>query len=106
MNTKQARQRPQSYYEAILQLRNISQECLNFVRNQVKNKDNCSIVKEVKLKDKDYDIFLSNQRFARSLGNRMKKTFKGEVKTSRKTHTRNKQTSKDVYRVTVLFRME
>jgi NMD protein affecting ribosome stability and mRNA decay len=85
--------RHSQYFEAILQLRNPNDELINFVRNQVKTLKN------------GVDMYISDQRFTRAMGNKMKKAFKGELKMSRKIFTRNKQTSKDVYRVTVLFRM-
>ena len=95
--------KPSQYFEAILQLRNPNDELLNFVKNQIK-KRGAWIAKTVKQKN-GVDFYISDQRFTRAMGNKMKKAFKGEMKTSRKIFTRNKQTSKDVYRVTVLFRM-
>tara|TARA_B100000315_G_C14502675_1_gene553083 strand:+ start:342 stop:650 length:309 start_codon:yes stop_codon:yes gene_type:complete len=96
--------RHSQYFEAILQLRNPNDELLRFVYNQLK-KRGATIAKTVTLKT-GVDLYISDQRFTRAMGNKMKKAFKGELKTSRKIFTRNKQTSKDVYRVTVMFRME
>lgn len=98
-------QKPSQYYEAIIQLRNPNQELLNFVSNQLKRRKDVFISKEVKQKS-GVDIYISSQRFARALGNKMKRSFKGNLKTSRKLHTRSRQTSKEVYRVTILFRIE
>jgi len=91
------------YFEAILQLRNPNDELIRFVNNKIK-KRGATIAKTV-LQKNGVDFYVSDQRFTRSLGNKMKKAFKGEMKTSRKIFTRNKQTSKDVYRVTVCFKM-
>jgi nonsense-mediated mRNA decay protein 3 len=93
------------YYEAIIQLRNPNEELLNFINNQLKKRKDIFISKEIKQK-KGVDLYISSQRFARALGNKMKKSFHGSLKTSRELHTRNRQTSKNVYRVTVLFRLE
>ena len=93
------------YFEAIMQLRNPNQELINFVENQVNKRKGAFIAKTVKQKN-GMDYYISDQRLARSMGNRMKKSFKGELKTSRKIHTRNHLTSRDVYRVTICFRME
>ena len=94
----------ENYFEAILQLRNPSDELINFINNQLKKNPSVFISNVMPGKD-GFDIFLSSQRFARALGNKMKRAFKNsELKTSRKIHTRNRQTSKDVYRVTVFFR--
>ena len=95
--------RHSQYFEAILQLRNPNDELINFVRNQVKKRG--ATIAKVKTLKNGVDMYISDQRFTRAMGNKMKKAFKGELKMSRKIFTRNKQTSKDVYRVTVLFRM-
>ena len=92
------------YFEAIIQLRNPSEELLNFVENRVEERENVFVsnIKEVK---NGYDIYISDQRYARSMGRKMKKAFKGELKTSRSLYGVDNQTSKKVYRVTVCFRM-
>ena len=92
------------YFEAIIQLRNPNDEIVNFITNQVKKRKGAFIAKTLRVMN-GVDFYISDQRFARALGNRMKKSFKGELKTSRKLFSRNRQTSKDEYRVTVCFRM-
>ena len=53
-----------------------------------------------------FDIYISSQRFARNLGNKMKRAFRdSELKMTRSIYSRNRQTSKDIYRVTVMFRI-
>jgi len=93
------------YFEAKLQLRPFNREVYEFVKKEIDKKDSVFIAKEVKLKE-GIDIYLSSQKFARSLGLKIKKNFKGELKTSRSLFTVNKMTSKRVYRVTVLFRLK
>jgi len=39
------------------------------------------------------------------LGNRLQQRFGGQITVSTKLHTRHRQTSKELYRVNVLFRM-
>ena len=92
------------YYEAIIQLRNPSQELLNMIKNQFNKRKDVIIVKKVEF-DNGVDLYVSSQRFARALGNKMKRNFKGELKTSRSLYSVDRQTSKRIYRVTVLFRM-
>ncbi len=92
------------YYEGILQLRPFNKDVLDYVKKQIEKSD-CLISKEVDLKD-GTDLYLTSQRFAISLARKLKRVFKGEVKISRSIHTRSRVTSKDVYRVTVLFRLK
>jgi nonsense-mediated mRNA decay protein 3 len=94
-----------SYYEAILQLRPDDDEVRRFVINRLKERKNIFIAKAVKLKT-GIDLYLSDQRFTRALGKKLKRSFKGKLIMSRTLHGRNRQTSKDVYRVTVCFRLD
>ena len=92
------------YYEGTLQLRNPNREVINFIRNQFKNNRKAWIAKEERLKT-GIDLYISSNRFLLSLGKKLKKSFKGELKVSRKLHSRDRITSKNVYRMTVLFRL-
>lgn len=92
------------YYEGILQLRNPNKEVLAFVRRQISKKPNVFIAKEVKQKN-GIDLYLSSQHFMQSLGKKLKKSFVGELKISKKLYTRHHLTSKLVYRVNVLFKL-
>lgn len=93
-----------SYFEAIIQLRPYNTEVLNFVKKKIEKRENVEISKEVKLKT-GIDLYLTSQRFARALGKKLKKTFKGKLVLTRKLHTISKKTGKPLYRVTVLFRL-
>ena len=93
------------YYEGILQLRNPNEEALNFIRNQFKNNKKAWISKQEKLKT-GIDYYISSNSFLMALGKKLKKSFKGDLKISRRLHTQNRLTSKHVYRVTVCFKLE
>jgi len=93
------------YFEGILQLRNPSDEALNFVENQFKNNEKVAIAKQVNLKT-GIDLYVSSNKFLMQIGKKLKKSFKGKLILSRKLHTRNHLTSKNVYRLTVCFRFE
>ena len=93
------------YFQGILQLRNPHEESIRFIRNQFKKNPKVWIAKEVNIKT-GIDFYVSSNKFLMSLGKKLKKSFKGELKVSRKLHTKNRLTSKNVYRVTVLFRIE
>lgn len=92
-----------NYYEAIIQLRPASPEVVNFVKGQIKNRENVFISKEVKLKT-GIDLYISSQRLALAIGKKLKQRFKGTIKTSRALYGINKFSSKQVYRVTLCYR--
>lgn len=91
------------YYEGILQLRDPSKEIIRFIKNQVKKED-VFIGKEVKLRN-GYDYYISSQKFLRNLGKKLQKSFKGELKVNYRLFSRDRQTSKNIYRVNVFFRV-
>jgi len=93
------------YYEAIIQLRPKSEEIIKFIENQISKRKDVFISKIVEKKF-GIDFYITSQRFARSLGKKIKDNFMGELKITRSLHTRNRQTSRDVYRGTVLFRVK
>ncbi|MBU0471821.1 MAG: 60S ribosomal export protein NMD3 [Nanoarchaeota archaeon] len=93
------------YFESTLQLRPKNQELLEFVKKQIEKDKNTFISKSITLKD-GYNLLLSSNKAALTIGKKLNKSFKGELKTSRHIFGRDKQRSKDVYRVTVYFRKE
>lgn len=92
-----------SYFEGILQLRDTSNEVLNYVKHLVGQKPDVHIAKIQKLKT-GLDIYISSQRFLRTLGLALQKKFGGELVVSRRLHTTHHLTSRFLYRVNVLFR--
>ncbi len=93
----------QNYFEGILQLRKPTKKLKKFVKSEVKERGEW-IAKVVKQKN-GVDYYISSQRFLRALGKKLKNHFDGEMITSRKLFTLDKQTMKKVYRVNVLFRL-
>lgn len=92
------------YYEAIIQLRPAKQKLLEFVLNEIQN-SKCTISKIDELKT-GIDIRVTSRQVAMTIGKRLKKRFDGKLTLSRELHGQHKQTSKLVYRVTVLFRLK
>ena len=92
------------YFEGILQLRNADNEVLDFVLNLIEKRDSALLSKKEKVTN-GFDIYLASQSFLQHIGKQLKKHFHGELKISARLYTRSKITAKDVYRVTVLFRM-
>ncbi|MFH1209562.1 MAG: NMD3-related protein [archaeon] len=93
------------YFESILQLRPFNQEVLDYVIKKIKENGTVFISKEIQLKT-GIDLYLSSNRFAIALGKMLRKRFKGTVKLSRSLYSRDKQTTKLLYRVTVCFRLQ
>lgn len=91
------------YFQAIIQLRPYDQGLLDFVERRIEKSD-AWISKRIRLKT-GVDLYLSSNKVARQIGKVLKKVFKGELKESRKLYSRDKQTSKNIYRVTVCFRL-
>tara|TARA_Y100000310_G_scaffold319710_1_gene375316 strand:+ start:4116 stop:4448 length:333 start_codon:yes stop_codon:yes gene_type:complete len=95
-----------NYFEAKIQLRPYSDEVFNWIEKQMGKRNETYVAKIVELKQ-GIDIYVTSQKFARQLVPKFKKRFRGgEVKSTRTLHTRDKQRSKNVYRVTVLLRYD
>ena len=89
------------YFEAILQIRNPTPELREYVMQQLKQ-HKVHIAKERKYAH-GFDLYCSSRRFLLTLGQLLRDNYSGELKISRQLFTRNRQTSRDVHRVTVLF---
>jgi len=92
------------YFEGILQLRNINDEVIDFVVKEIEKTEDTYIA-EIKKVTNGFDVYVSRQRFLRSLGNKLQQRFGGQLIVSTKLHTRHKQTGKELHRVNLLFRM-
>ena len=92
-----------NYYQGILQLRDVSDEMLSFVKNQIAKRGDVAITRTVRLSN-GVDLYMTSQKFIRIVGKKLRDRFGGELKISSKLHTRSKQ-GKDLYRINVLFRL-
>lgn len=91
-----------NYFQGVLQLRDVSDEVVDFVKNQINKRGDVAVTKTVRLPN-GYDLYITSQKFIRIIGKKLRDSFGGELKISSKLHTRNKQ-GKDLYRVNALFR--
>jgi NMD protein affecting ribosome stability and mRNA decay len=91
-------------FQGKLQLRNYTKGLLAWVRAQVKKDKKSHIMYEHRTKE-GMDFYFSNQRYLRTLGRKLTEQFVGELKSTRKLHTQERQTGRKVFRVTVLFRL-
>lgn len=96
--------RHNEYFEGILQVRNPNEEVLDFIAKEVEKKGDVFIAKTKKINN-GIDLYISSQRFLRTIGNKLQERFFGHLEVSRRLHTRNRMTSRDVYRVNLLFKM-
>ena len=93
------------YFEAIIQIRPYAEEVESWIEKQIKKRNDVTISKRLLVRG-GLDLYISSQRFARSLGPKLKKVFKGEVKITKKLFSVNRMTSKRIYRATVLLRLK
>ena len=91
------------YFEGVLQLRDPNDEVIRFIKDLFEKKEKVWIAKEKKVRG-GIDFYVSSQKFLRGLGHKLQERFGGEMKNSRKLHTRDKNTQKDLYRAFLLFR--
>ncbi|MFH1332235.1 MAG: NMD3-related protein [archaeon] len=94
-----------AYWEGVIQVRPKNKEVISFIRNQVKKRSDVKISKELFFKY-GADIYLTSQKFARDLGRKLKNSFEGDLKITKKIYGRDRQKSKSLYRATVLFRLK
>tara|TARA_Y100000310_G_C20695989_1_gene825761 strand:- start:628 stop:1065 length:438 start_codon:yes stop_codon:yes gene_type:complete len=92
------------YFEGVLQLRNETKEVITFIANQMKKDGNAFIAKQAKIKN-GVDLYFSSNKFLMALGKKLQNHFGGELKTSATLHTRSRQSSKNLYRLTVFFKL-
>ena len=92
-----------NYYEGNLQLRNVTKKIIKEARALIEMNKPAFIVKEVKFKN-GKDLYLSSQKTMQLVARTLQKKYGGEVKLSRKLFGVKRQTSKKVYRLTVLYR--
>lgn len=93
------------YFEAKLQLRPYDKELINSAKKLIDKNKNILISKETEYKY-GVDFLTTSQKQTQNIARQLKKRFKGKITLSRKLHSRNKQTSKRIWRVTVCFRKE
>ncbi len=92
------------YFEGILQARNIDKEIKEFIESQVIKQHNKGVFITKKVNQKNgIDYYLSSKKFLASISKKLIASFGGIIKSNAKLFSRNKQTSKDIFRVNVLY---
>jgi NMD protein affecting ribosome stability and mRNA decay len=89
-----------AYFEAVLQLRDITSEILDYVDQDI-DKYKIPVTKFKKVKN-GYDYYLADKNYTRALGKRLQQKFGGQNILT--TSLVGKKLGKDLHRFTVLFR--
>jgi NMD protein affecting ribosome stability and mRNA decay len=92
------------YFEGILQVRGEDEKLLEWIHNRIISDGKARIAKEKKVRN-GVDLYVSDQHYLQNLGRKIKERFPGILKVSKRLHTVDKMTSKNLYRVTVLFKV-
>lgn len=94
-----------NYYVSVLQLRSLRADIESFVESEIYRGRSKGVFVSRRKKVRDgIDYYLSSNRFAVGLGRRLKKRFSGYLKVSRRIFSRDRQTSRDLYRITVFYK--
>ena len=96
----------EQYFEGILQLRNPNKELLDFIDKRMESvsKKGISVSKIKKLKD-GMDMYFNNKKYIQKLGRELQSKFGGFLKISPTLFSRDRQSSKELYRVNVLLKL-
>jgi len=92
------------YFEGILQLRNPTREIEDFVAHELANKAPHVWVSKVKRLKNGADYYISSNKALKALGKKLDEKFSGDLVASRKLHSTDRQTGKQVYRGVILFK--
>jgi len=84
-------------------LRNVSDEAIDWLYEEIQRTGKTKIAKAREVAG-GIDVYLSSQHYMQTLGRHLQQRFGGVLKITSRLHTRDSLTSRDVYRMTVLFR--
>jgi nonsense-mediated mRNA decay protein 3 len=98
------------YFEAILQIRSpnfdVLDKSVNFLQKRVENlRHKGMFINRTERLDDGYDLYVTSRKIAMTLGKELQEQYGGEFRASPQLFSRNKQTSKNIYRVNVLVRL-
>lgn|GEM_PF-1671294 len=98
------------YYEAILQVRSSNMEVLEksveLLNQRVANlRHRGMFINKVKRMPEGYDLYVTSRKLAQSLGRELYDACGGVFKASPHLFSRNRQTSKNIYRLNVFVRL-
>ena len=96
------------YFQGILQIRNKKnakfQDVLTLVIGDIERNEPITVAKIVEMKS-GVDFYLSSNKYVHCLGRKIHGEFGGDFVVSKKLYTKDHQSGKNLYRVTVLVRL-
>lgn len=88
------------YFEGIIQVRNAYDDVKLYIRNYVEKKS--IMINKVVEKDDYVDLFFADKKHMKPLALKLMRNFGAHIENSAQLFSRNKQTSKNIYRVNEL----
>ena len=88
------------YYEAILQLRNVSEEIKEFAAKEIEQAG--IYIAKTEVMKNGYDLYLGDSKFAKIIGTKLQHKFGGEYAVSPSLFSH--KDGRNIYRLTILFR--
>jgi NMD protein affecting ribosome stability and mRNA decay len=92
-----------SYYEAILQIRKPTAVLLYTIQHEIKKNNWDKYLNREAGVPNGIDFFFNSKKIAVELAKTLKKKLGGKLKFSKRIFTRDRQSSRDVYRVTIFY---
>ncbi len=93
------------YFEGVLQIRDADQEVIDFAKKHSRGqKERGIFLSKIEKAKNGVDLYLTKRGYIHELAQELVKQFGGETKSSRKIFSRDRQRSRDIYRINVLFR--
>jgi NMD protein affecting ribosome stability and mRNA decay len=94
------------YFEGVLQLRDVNNEVIAYVKRDIaKNVSKGVHITTSSVQNDSADFVLTSSKYLRAIGKTLENKFNGELTETVRLFSRDHSTGKDIYRLTVLFRM-
>lgn len=101
---KYLQSRNDNYYEAIIQIRPKKDVVLDYIITLTQKLSD--IITRTIDKKFGYDLYIRDRKVATHISRNIKKRFNCDIKISKALHSRDRQTSKLLYRLTILIKLK
>ena len=92
------------YFEGTFQLREPTQEVVDYLEDLLLSKKDVVRVSRTEEVTNGFDFYLSSKTVLMQIGKILYRRFGGELKVSNRLFSRDRMTSKEIYRITVMYR--